>query len=98
MKEKWLLRNKKEEFQSLSKYMKENSLILRLLANRGISKKESASLFLNGTINDMYDGSLLKDLNKGVAIIKDAIEKGKKIVIYGDYDCEIGRASCRERV
>ena len=84
MKEKWLLRNKREEFQSLSKDMKENSLILRLLANRGISKKKSASLFLNGTINDMYDASLLKDLNKGVAIIKDAIEKGKKIVIYGD--------------
>ena len=88
MKEKWLLRNKREEFQSLSKDMKENSLILRLLANRGISKKKSASLFLNGTINDMYDASLLKDLNKGVAIIKDAIEKGKKIVIYGDYDCD----------
>ena len=88
MKEKWLLRNKREEFQSLSKDMKENSLILRLLANRGISEKKSASLFLNGTINDMYDGSLLKDLNKGVAIIKDAIEKGKKIVIYGDYDCD----------
>ena len=88
MKEKWLLRNKREEFQSLSKDMKENSLILRLLANRGISKKKSASLFLNGTINDMYDASLLKDLNKGVAIIKDAIEKGKKIIIYGDYDCD----------
>lgn len=88
MKEKWLLRNKREEFQSLSKDMEENSLILRLLANRGISKKKSASLFLNGTINDMYDSSLLKDLNKGLAIIKDAIEKGKKIIIYGDYDCD----------
>ncbi|MGG7096327.1 single-stranded-DNA-specific exonuclease RecJ [Clostridium sardiniense] len=88
MKEKWLVRNKREEFQSLSKDMSENSLILRLLANRGISRKESASLFLNGTVADMYDSFLLKDLDKGVAIIKDAIEKGKKIVIYGDYDCD----------
>ncbi len=88
MKEKWLVRNKKLEFQNLAKEFDENSLILRLLANRGISNKESASLFLNGKICDMYDSFLLKDLEKGVNIIKDAIEKGKKIVIYGDYDCD----------
>ena len=45
MKEKWLVRNKKEEFLKLSSEMNENSLILRLLANRGISTKEAASLF-----------------------------------------------------
>lgn len=88
MKEKWLIRNKKDEFQSLAKDMDENSLILRLLANRGISDKKSASLFLNGTVNDMHDSFLMKDLKLGVNIIKDAIEKGKKIVIYGDYDCD----------
>ena len=55
MKEKWLVRNKKEEFLKLSSEMNENSLILRLLANRGISTKEAASLFLNGTISDMHD-------------------------------------------
>ena len=88
MKEKWLIRNKKDEFQSLAKDMDENSLILRLLANRGISDKKSASLFLNGTVNDMHDSFLMKDLKLGVDIIKDAIEKGKKIVIYGDYDCD----------
>ena len=88
MKEKWLVRNKKEEFLKLSNDMNENSLILRLLANRGISTKEAASLFLNGTISDMHDSFLLKDLKEGVNIIKDAIEKGKKIIIYGDYDCD----------
>ncbi|MDQ0149707.1 single-stranded-DNA-specific exonuclease RecJ [Eubacterium multiforme] len=88
MKEKWLVRNKKDEFQSLAKDMDENSLILRLLANRGISDKKSASLFLKGTVADMHDSFLMKDLKLGVDIIKDAIEKGKKIVIYGDYDCD----------
>ncbi|GAA0856652.1 hypothetical protein GCM10008916_07000 [Clostridium nitritogenes] len=88
MKEKWLVRNKKEEFLKLSSEMNENSLILRLLANRGISTKEAASLFLNGTISDMHDSFLLKDLKEGVSIIKNAIEKGKKIIIYGDYDCD----------
>lgn len=88
MKEKWLVRNKKEEFLKLSKDVDENSLILRLLANRGISTKEAASLFLNGKTFDMYDSFLLKDLKEGVNIIKNAIEKGKKIVIYGDYDCD----------
>lgn len=88
MKEKWLLKNKKTEFQKLSNELNEGKLTLRLLSNRGIDSKEAASLFLYGDINDMHDSYLLKDLEKGVEILKDAIKNRKRIVIYGDYDCD----------
>ena len=88
MKEKWLLKNKKTEFQKLSNELNEGKLTLRLLSNRGIDSKEAASLFLYGDINDMHDSYLLKDLEKGVEILKDAIKNQKRIVIYGDYDCD----------
>lgn len=80
--------NKKEEFQRLTKEYNLNPLIARILANRGIYSKQEASLFLKGNIDNLYDGNLMKDMTKGVAIIKEAIEEGRRIVIYGDYDCD----------
>lgn len=88
MKEKWVAINRKQEFENLSKETNLHPLMVRLLANRDIKTGKEASLFLNGTINDLHDGSLMKDMKKGVSIIKDAILDKKKIVIYGDYDCD----------
>ncbi|MGL4849654.1 MAG: single-stranded-DNA-specific exonuclease RecJ [Clostridium sp.] len=89
MKEKWLLKNKKTEFLKLTKeFNDEGMLTLRLLSNRGIDSEAKASLFLYGDIKNMYDSYLLKDLEESVKIIKDGIEDKKKIVIYGDYDCD----------
>lgn len=88
MKEKWMLINKKEAFTKLTSEYDLNPLIARLLANRGIVNKKEASLFLNGTVDDLNDASMMKDMAKGVSIIKDAIEQKKRIVIYGDYDCD----------
>ena len=88
MKEKWMVINKKEDFIKLTNEYEINPLIARLLANRGIVNKKEASLFLKGTVNDLNDASLMKDMKKAVSIIKGAIEEKKKIVIYGDYDCD----------
>ena len=88
MKEKWVAINRKQEFENLSKETNLHPLMVRLLANRDIKTGKEASLFLNGTINDLHDGSLMKDMKKGVSIIKNAILDKKKIVIYGDYDCD----------
>jgi len=80
--------NKKEDFIKLTNEYEINPLIARLLANRGIVNKKEASLFLKGTVNDLNDASLMKDMKKAVSIIKGSIEEKKKIVIYGDYDCD----------
>ncbi|MDV4149749.1 single-stranded-DNA-specific exonuclease RecJ [Clostridium sp. AL.422] len=88
MKENWILVNKKESFLKLSEFLDENPLVLRLLANRGIDDINLAKRFLTGTIEDLYDGYLMKDMKKGVSIIKKAILNNKKIIIYGDYDCD----------
>lgn len=88
MKEKWLIREKREDFIKLANSLNEDSLILRLLANRKISDPKAASLFLYGDLNNFHDPFLLKDLSLGVEIIKNAIINNKKIAIYGDYDCD----------
>lgn len=88
MKEKWIMTNKKEGFLKLSNSIEENSLILRLLANRGIDDENLARMFLYGDRTTMHDGYLMKDMDIALNILKDAIDNQRKIVIYGDYDCD----------
>ncbi|MBD7909897.1 single-stranded-DNA-specific exonuclease RecJ [Clostridium cibarium] len=88
MKEKWMVINKKKEFEMLKSEIELHPLILRLLANRGIYSKEDASLFLYGDLKKLLDGNSMKGMEEGVNLIKEAILAGEKIVIYGDYDCD----------
>jgi single-stranded-DNA-specific exonuclease len=39
-------------------------------------------------MQDLNDGLSMKDMEKGIEIIIDGISNNKKIVIYGDYDCD----------
>jgi len=59
-----------------------------VLANRGIRDKKTAEKFLDCPMEDMYDGMLFKDMDKGIRLIAAAIIKKKKIAIYGDYDVD----------
>ena len=80
--------NRKTEFEKLNSEIKLNPLISRLLVNRDINSREEAENFLKGNIKNLLDGNLMKGMKQGVEIIKEAIETQKKIVIYGDYDCD----------
>lgn len=88
MKEKWIVINRKTEYENLNSEIKLHPLITRLLANRGISTKKEAENFLYEDINNLLDPHIMKGMNKGISIIKEAIINKKKIVIYGDYDCD----------
>lgn len=66
----------------------EKDLIKSILKNRGIEEKDYED-FLNPSIRKyMPDPLILKDMDKAVKVIADAILKNKKICIYGDYDVD----------
>lgn len=88
MRENWFIVNNKSAFEQINKEVKLHPLIARVLANRGIVDKNDINMFLDGTIKDLNDGRLMKDMIKGVSLIKKAIEEQSRIVIYGDYDCD----------
>jgi single-stranded-DNA-specific exonuclease len=60
----------------------------RLLVNRGISEPEAARAFLSPLLSGMHDPSLLRDLREAGAIILRAVDAGRPVVIYGDYDAD----------
>ncbi|MFA6393123.1 MAG: single-stranded-DNA-specific exonuclease RecJ [Candidatus Paceibacterota bacterium] len=66
----------------------EIELLDLLLKNRGI-KTEDREKFINPSYEKgLYDPYLMKDMEKAVVRIFEAIEAKEKIVIYTDYDCD----------
>jgi single-stranded-DNA-specific exonuclease len=59
-----------------------------ILANRDIKNPQEVKKFIKASLGDLHDGKRMKDMIKGVEIVKEAIDKGKSIVVYGDYDAD----------
>ncbi|MBQ7645895.1 MAG: single-stranded-DNA-specific exonuclease RecJ [Clostridia bacterium] len=72
----------------LAEALKISKLLADLLVVRSLDTPESAERFLDKEIPCLYDPFLLKDMDKAVARITRAIEKGEKVCIYGDYDVD----------
>lgn len=86
--EKWYIETKKADFEGIAERFHISPVVARLLRNRGMTEDEEISLFLNGTKEDMHDPFLMADMEKGVLLMKQYIEEGKKIRIIGDYDID----------
>lgn len=62
--------------------------LAEMLIRRGLSDPDSAREFLNPSLDNLIDPYQMKDMDKAVARIQQAIESGEKIIIYGDYDAD----------
>lgn len=81
------MKNVKANVEEFSKALGVSNTIAKLLINRGLSIKESRE-FLECELNNLKDGMLLKDMDKSVNIIDDAIKNKENILIVGDYDVD----------
>jgi len=63
-------------------------ILARLLTRRGFTTVSSAKFFLHGSLSDLHSPQLLPDIEKACNRIRHAIDKGEKILIYGDYDVD----------
>lgn len=59
-----------------------------LLQSRGITKAEDVIDFISSSENELSSPFLLKDMDKAVCRIREAIENGEKIHVFGDYDAD----------
>ena len=59
-----------------------------LLAIRGIDTPEKADRFLNPRPEDLNDPFLLQDMAKIIALLKEAIARKARIMVWGDYDAD----------
>lgn len=62
-----------------------SEMLAKLIISREI---EDVDMFLNGTLDDLKDPYRMKDMDKFVKRVEEAIDKNEKICIYGDYDVD----------
>ncbi len=65
-----------------------NSLLAKLLANRGIQTKIEAQKFLEPKSAKLIEPSAFCDMEKSVKRIKEAVTNKEKILIWGDFDAD----------
>lgn len=86
---KWLIKAAEPVLKfMLAKKLGVSPLMAQLLINRGIYTVKEAREFLNVSIKRLYPPELMRDLPRAVEIISGALDRGDKILVYGDYDVD----------
>ncbi len=69
-------------------------LLAGLLSARGVVRPEAARRLLSPGSEPIPDPMLLKDMDRAVARVRLALERGESIAVYGDYDVDGITATC----
>ena len=87
---RWTLKPKPEssKVQQLSKELQVEELVASLLIQRGIETFDEAKQFFRPSLEDLHDPFLMKDMDKAVERIEQAISESENILVYGDYDVD----------
>lgn len=85
---KWFLAAKRAEFDEIGKKYGISPVLARIIRNRDIIEDTDMERYLHGGLEDLYDGSLMQDMDRAVAIMKDKIREEKSIRVIGDYDVD----------
>ncbi|MCO6500841.1 MAG: single-stranded-DNA-specific exonuclease RecJ [Vicingus serpentipes] len=91
MQKRWELKKQsnKEDIQRLSVELNNlDETLTNILLQRGISTFESAKSFFRPSLEENHDPFLMKDMDKALIRINQAINKKEKVLIYGDYDVD----------
>lgn len=88
MKERWVLLRKGADFAGIGKKFHISPRLACLIRNRDIVGDEQIENYLYGTIADLGDGMLMKDMDRAVEILMEKIREGAPIRIIGDYDID----------
>lgn len=91
MKDKrWIIREdyEIEIVERLAKDLGVDKIIATLLVERGITTFEEARIFFRPSLDQLHDPFIMKDMDRAVVRINDAIRHKERILVYGDYDVD----------
>jgi single-stranded-DNA-specific exonuclease len=90
MTKRWVIKERADA-QTAARLTEEMNLgpeIANLLVQRGITSYEEAVKFFRPSLENLHDPWQMKDMDLAVTRLEQAIDKGEKILIYGDYDVD----------
>ena len=85
---RWVLLRKGADFAAIGARFHISPRMACLIRNRNIIGDEAIDGYLNGTIADLHDGMLMRDMDKAVDILMEKIRDHERIRVIGDYDID----------
>ncbi len=87
---RWTIKPKPEpqKVEELKGALQVNELVASLLVQRGIETYDQAKSFFRPSLDDLHDPFLMKDMDKAVERIEQALKNEENILVYGDYDVD----------
>ena len=86
--EKWYVAAKRADFNKWAEEFGISPVLARILRNRELTEEAEIRKFLWGTLQDCYSPWLLKDMDKAVELVLEAVAEGCHIRVIGDYDVD----------
>lgn len=88
MRAKWVIQTKRADFKAIGERFSIDQVTARLLRNRDVISDDEIQRYLNPSMDQLYNPSLMLHMDQGCEIIWDKIKAGKDIRIIGDYDID----------
>ncbi|RKR10647.1 exonuclease RecJ [Flavobacterium sp. 90] len=87
---RWTLKTKpsQDKIKHLAQALNVEDFVATLLIQRGIETFDDAKNFFRPSLEHLHDPFLMKDMNKAVSRIEQAIENQENILVFGDYDVD----------
>jgi single-stranded-DNA-specific exonuclease len=86
---RWIVReHDSHQSNALALSLGVSEIVARLLIARGCPDEQAARRFLNPSHDQLHDPLLMMDMRRAVERLLLAIDRGERILIYGDYDVD----------
>ncbi|TPV34844.1 single-stranded-DNA-specific exonuclease RecJ [Paucihalobacter ruber] len=87
---RWTLKPKLpiDKVEALKEALQVDDFVATLLIQRGIETYEDARKFFRPSLKDLHNPYLMKDMDKAVQRIEQALNNNENILVYGDYDVD----------
>ncbi len=83
-----------EQISNLSSETGISPMMAEILLDRGLDTPEKINSFFNPTLESFHNPFLFNSMGKAVELIRDAVDNGDRITIYGDYDADGVTSTC----
>lgn len=90
MEKRWVYKEEPDKtlIDELSQSININPYLSKILIQRGIASFEDAKDFFRPSLKKLHDPFLMKNMDKAVNRLTEAIFSEEKILLYGDYDVD----------
>ena len=90
MNKNWVIKapGNDEEINSLASELGIEKPLSQLLIQRNIKSYSEAREFFRPDLGNLHDPFLMKDMDRAIKRIQEAVQSDEKVLIYGDYDVD----------